>query len=143
MGVATPRYPSGLADPLDSVVASVADVLITADATSITSTTGSTRLISRQPPTVADTTAAASRSPTHAPIYNKDINGPSMTRCRSGPQCCQFSYFVAKSSYFCTFPNYKNCLLAPGYKSSYFLPSAVGNTGGPGRRWPAAAEVHG
>ena len=56
-----------------------------------------------------------------APIYNKNINEPSMDRCRSGPsmaryrsgpQCCQFSYFVARSSYFCTFPSYKNCLLA-------------------------------
>jgi len=58
-------YPSGLADPLDSDVASATDVLITADVTSTTSTTGSQQqLISRQPPTVADTTAAASRSPT-------------------------------------------------------------------------------
>jgi len=64
VGVATPRYPSGLADPLDSAVASVADVLITADATSTTSTTGSSRVISRQPPTTAEVTAAASRSPT-------------------------------------------------------------------------------
>jgi len=67
VGVATLGYPSLLADPLDSNVARAADVLITADATSTTSTTGSTRLISRQPPTVADTTAAASRSPTHVP----------------------------------------------------------------------------
>ena len=64
VAVATPRYPSGLADPLDSAVASVADVLITADATSTTSTTGSSRVISRQPPTTAEVTAAASRSPT-------------------------------------------------------------------------------
>jgi len=58
-------YPSGLADPLDSNVASVTDVLTTADTTAI-STTGSQPTISRQPPTVADTTAAASRSPTIA-----------------------------------------------------------------------------
>ena len=59
-------YPSGLADPLDSDVASVTDVLTTADATAIATTGGSNKqLISRQPPTVADTTAAASRSPTH------------------------------------------------------------------------------
>jgi len=64
--VVTLGYPSGLADPLDSDVARAADVLITADATSITSTTGSTQILSPQPPTVADTTAAASRSPTHA-----------------------------------------------------------------------------
>ena len=43
-------------------------------------------------------------------------SGPSMARCRSGPQCCQFSYFVARSSYFCTFPSYKNCLLATFYR---------------------------
>ena len=67
VGVVTLGYPSGLADPLDSDVARVADVLITADATSITSTTGSMQVISRQPPTVADTTAAASRSPTVPP----------------------------------------------------------------------------
>jgi len=57
-------YPSGLADPLDSDVASVTDVLTTADATAIATTGSNEPLISRQPPTVADTTAAASRSPT-------------------------------------------------------------------------------
>ena len=66
VGVVTLGYPSGLADPLDSDVARAADVLISADATSTTSTTGSSQVISRQPPAVADTTAAASRSPTHA-----------------------------------------------------------------------------
>jgi len=66
VGVATLGYPSGLADQLNSAMASAADVLITADATSTTSTTGSNeQVISRQPPTVADTTAAASRSPTN------------------------------------------------------------------------------
>jgi len=65
VGVTALGYPSGLADPLDSDVARAADVLITADATSTTSTTGSNeQVISRQPPTVTDTTAAASRSPT-------------------------------------------------------------------------------
>jgi len=68
VGVATLGYPSGLADPLDIDVAGATDVLITADATPTTSTTGSNeQLISRQPPTVADTTAAASRSPTIMP----------------------------------------------------------------------------
>jgi len=68
VGVATLGYPSGLADPLDIEVAGATDVLITADATPTTSTTGSNKqLISRQPPTVADTTAAASRSPTIMP----------------------------------------------------------------------------
>jgi len=61
VGVATLGYPSGLADPLVSDVASAADVLITADATLTTSTTGSEQLISRQPPTVSDTTAAATQ----------------------------------------------------------------------------------
>ena len=65
VGVDTLGYPSGLADPLDSDVASVTDVLSTADSATATSTTGSNELVtSRQPPTVADTTAAASRSPT-------------------------------------------------------------------------------
>jgi len=50
-------YPSGPADPLDSDGASVTDVLTTADTTAISTT-------SRQPPTVADTTAAAFQSPT-------------------------------------------------------------------------------
>jgi len=57
-------YPSGPADPLDSDGASVTDVLTTADTTAI-STTGNTQsTTSRQPPTVADTTAAAFQSPT-------------------------------------------------------------------------------
>jgi len=58
-------YPSGLADPLGSDVASVTDAQRTADSATAISTTGSNeQLFSRQPPTVADTTAAASRSPT-------------------------------------------------------------------------------
>jgi len=57
-------YASGLADPLDSDVASVTDALTTADATAISTTGSNEPVISRQPPTVADTTAAASRSPT-------------------------------------------------------------------------------
>ena len=58
-------YPSGLAGPLDSEVASVTDALTIADATAISTTGSNKRLISRQPPTVADTTAAAFQSPTH------------------------------------------------------------------------------
>ena len=61
-------------------------------------------------------------------------SGPSMARCRSGPQCCQFSYFVARSSYFCTFPSYKNCLLATFYRQQLATL---------GHRWPAATEVQG
>jgi len=58
-------YPNGLADPLDSDVASVTAAQSTADSATAISTTGSNeQVISRQPPTVTDTTAAASRSPT-------------------------------------------------------------------------------
>jgi len=64
VGVATPRYPSGQADPLDSTVASSAEVLTTAETTTTTLTTTTVEVTSRQPPTVADTTAAAFRSPT-------------------------------------------------------------------------------
>jgi len=58
-------YPSGRADPLDSDGASVTDVFITADTTAISTTGSSEQTTSRQPPTVADTTAAAFQSPTH------------------------------------------------------------------------------
>ena len=57
-------YPSGLADPLISDVASVTDAQSTADSATAISTTGNEPVIPRQPPTVADTTAAASRSHT-------------------------------------------------------------------------------
>ena len=67
VGVATPRYPSGQADPLDSAMASSAEVLTTAETTTATSTTTTGEFTSRQPPTVADTTAAAFRSPTLIP----------------------------------------------------------------------------
>ena len=65
VGVTTPRYPSGLADPLDSAMASAAEVPTAAETTTATSTTTTGELTSRQPPTVADTTTAAFRSPTH------------------------------------------------------------------------------
>jgi len=74
VGVSTLRYPSELADPLDSAVASAADVLITADATSTASTTGTSGVISRQPPTTAEVTAAASRSPTISYILAQIIS---------------------------------------------------------------------
>jgi len=64
VGVSTLGYPSELADPLDSAITSVTDTLTTAEATAI-STTASRPTSSRQPPTVADTTAAAFQSPTH------------------------------------------------------------------------------
>ena len=64
VGVATPRYPSGPADPLDSSIASAVEGQITADSATSTSTTGTELVTSRQPPTTAEVTAAASRSPT-------------------------------------------------------------------------------
>ena len=56
VGVSTLGYPSGLADPLDSPVASEGQ--ITADAAIITTATstavaGNLRVTSRQPPTIA------------------------------------------------------------------------------------------
>ena len=64
VGVSTLGYPSGPADPPDSETTSVTDTLTTAEATAI-STTASQPVSSRQPPTVADTTAAAFQCPTH------------------------------------------------------------------------------
>jgi len=61
VGVTTLGYPSEHADPLDSAFggsASTAEVTTTAD------TTSTAELTSRQPPTIAEVTAAASRSPT-------------------------------------------------------------------------------
>ena len=66
VGVSTLGYPSGLADPLDSAMASVTDAQITADSTLTTSTTGTKQVTSRQPPTATEGTAAAFQSPTHA-----------------------------------------------------------------------------
>ena len=65
VAVATLGYPSGLADPLNRTTASAVEGQITADSATATSTTGSTQVTSRQPPTVVQVTAAASRSPTH------------------------------------------------------------------------------
>ena len=64
VGVSTLGYPSGPADPPDSETASVTDTLTTAEATAISTTGSSNTASSRQPPTVADTTAAAFQSPT-------------------------------------------------------------------------------
>ena len=64
VGVSTLGYPSGLADPFDSSIASEGQ--ITADSATATATTGSNeRVTSRQPPTAAEVTAAAFPSPTH------------------------------------------------------------------------------
>jgi len=74
-------YPSGLSDPLDSDGASVTDVLTTVDTTAISTTTGSSKQVtSWQPPTVADTTAAAFQSPTLAPNV---VGSPTRGRRRS------------------------------------------------------------
>ena len=51
-----------------------------ADATTATSTTGTEQLTSRQPPTVADTTAAALRSPT---VASSVVDTPASGRRRS------------------------------------------------------------
>jgi len=60
----TLRYPSGRADPLESDVVSATDVLATADDVAMSAIDSSNTTSSRQPPTVADTTAAAFQCPT-------------------------------------------------------------------------------
>jgi len=66
VGVSTLGYPSGLAGPLDSSIASEGQ--ITAELAIATATTAtdssSERVTSRQPPTAAEVTAAAFSSPT-------------------------------------------------------------------------------
>ena len=73
VGVSTLGYPSEHADPLDSAfggLASSAEVMTTAGTTLTTTTTISTdEITSRQPFTVAEVTAAASRNPTISPKY--------------------------------------------------------------------------
>ena len=69
VGVSTLGYPSGPADPLDSAIVSSAEVLIAAGSTFTTSTSAAQPITSRQPPTVAEVTAAACRSPTHVLIH--------------------------------------------------------------------------
>ena len=65
VGVSTLGYPSGLADPLDSSIASEGQITAESTITTATSTAGSQPIISRQPPTAAEVTAAAFSSPTH------------------------------------------------------------------------------
>jgi len=67
VGVSTLGYASGPADPLDSAMASSAEVLTTADTAQTSPTTGTKQLTSRQPPTATEVTAAAFRSPTQVP----------------------------------------------------------------------------
>jgi len=66
VGVATLGYPSGLADPLDSSLASEGQITAESTIVTATSTTGSSNdgVTSRQPPTAAEVTAAAFSSPT-------------------------------------------------------------------------------
>ena len=68
VGVSTLWYPSGLADPLDSSIASEGQITAESAITTATSTTSSSNEVvtSRQPPTIAaEVTAAAFSSPTH------------------------------------------------------------------------------
>jgi len=64
VGVSTLGYPSGLADPLDSSIASEGQITAESAITTATLTTGNVRVTSRQPPTAAEVTAAAFPSPT-------------------------------------------------------------------------------
>ena len=66
VGVTTLGYPSGLADPLDSTSVSAVEGQISAATATSTPSTSSSQLTVRQPPTTAEVTAAASRSPTQA-----------------------------------------------------------------------------
>jgi len=67
VGVSTLGYPSGLADPLDSSVASEGQITAESAIATATSTAGKQPMItSQQPPTAAEVTAAAFSSPTLA-----------------------------------------------------------------------------
>ena len=68
VGVSTLGYPSGLADPLDSPIASEGQITAESTITTATAITSSSNegVTSRQPPTIAaEMTAAASSSPTY------------------------------------------------------------------------------
>jgi len=67
VGVYTLGYPSGLADPLDSSIASEGQITAESAIATATAATGSIQVTSRQPPTAAEVTAAAFPSPTQAP----------------------------------------------------------------------------
>ena len=67
VGVSTLGYPSGLADPLDSAIASEGQITAESAITTATATTSSSnvRVTSRQPPAIAaEVTATAFPSPT-------------------------------------------------------------------------------
>ena len=64
-------YPSGLADPLDSSIASEGQITAESAIATATATTDSSneRVTSRQPPTATKVTAGAFSNPTHVPVY--------------------------------------------------------------------------
>ena len=64
VGVSTLGYPSGLADPLDSSITSEGQITAESAIATTTSTAGSQPIISQQPFTAAEVTAAAFSSPT-------------------------------------------------------------------------------
>ena len=65
VGVSTLGYPSGLADPLDSSLASESQITAESAIATATAATGSNDGVSsRQPPTASEVTAAAFPSPT-------------------------------------------------------------------------------
>ena len=71
VGVATLGCPSGHADPFDSAFIGLVG---TAEVTTTADTTRTPDLTSRQPPTLAEVTAAASRSPTLVPTITNIVN---------------------------------------------------------------------
>jgi len=84
VGVSTLGYPSEHTDPLDSAfggLVSTAEVMTTADTTTTESTTSTVELTSRQPPTVAEVTAAATRSPTHVATLPGNLSLPGVIAC--------------------------------------------------------------
>ena len=103
MGVTTLGYPSELADPLDSAfsgLAGTAEAMTTADtATTTESTTRRTtdELTSRQPPTVAEVTAAASRSPTNVADIRNLQQYCSIEHYQSGRTKVYDSYIVKET----------------------------------------------
>ena len=71
VGVATLGCPSGHADPFDSAFSGLVG---TAEVTTTADTTRTPDLTSRQPPTLAQVTTAASRSPTLVPTITNIVN---------------------------------------------------------------------
>jgi len=85
VGVSTLGYPSGLADPLDSSVASEGQITAESAIATATSTAGKQPITSRQPPTAAEVTAAAFSSPTLAAKRQRsDADQPQCVLSRDG-----------------------------------------------------------